>query len=246
MHSFSLFLSLKRHIWHTCTPTPLTLQTHMHALSLLHLHLSLNHRGHWGTTDNFTTRFLHFFLSPLPSGTWKTPGLSIPWCCLSTPSSACLVFFPLSPYLALCFGQTWWMGDKSIPLQFASVYDGQVFMWSDYLPDLGTDFLVGNMVFVWDAWYLTVAPHFHDSYSSLHLCCEGTWFPSEQENGCDKGAHQLYLERNTPVVPNWFQPCQCCRWNILGLSEIIIILIIVCSFLCHFSFGTQGPLHETR
>ena len=27
-----------------------------------------------------------------------------------------------------------------------------------------------------------------------------------------KGAHQSYLgtERNTPVIPNWFQPCQCC------------------------------------
>ena len=25
-----------------------------------------------------------------------------------------------------------------------------------------------------------------------------------------------------------------------------IILIIMCSFLCHFSFGAQGPLHETN
>ena len=36
-----------------------------------------------------------------------------------------------------------------IPLQFASLYnDQEVFMWSDYLLDLGTDFLVGNMVLV--------------------------------------------------------------------------------------------------
>ena len=28
-----------------------------------------------------------------------------------------------------------------IPLQFASLYDGQVFVWSDCLLDLGTDFL---------------------------------------------------------------------------------------------------------
>ena len=28
----------------------------------LHLHLSLNHGGHWGTTDDFTTSFLHFSL----------------------------------------------------------------------------------------------------------------------------------------------------------------------------------------
>ena len=36
-----------------------------------------------------------------------------------------------------------------MPLQSASLYDGQeVFVWSDCLLDLGTDFLVGNMVFV--------------------------------------------------------------------------------------------------
>ena len=29
----------------------------------------------------------------------------------------------------------------------------------------------------------------------------------KKEDGCDKGAHQSYLgtERNTPVIPNWFQ-----------------------------------------
>ena len=37
----------------------------------------------------------------------------------------------------------------TIPLQFASFYDRQeIFMWSNCLLDLGTDFLVGNMVFV--------------------------------------------------------------------------------------------------
>ena len=37
----------------------------------------------------------------------------------------------------------------TLPMQFASLYDGQeVFVWSDSLLDLGTDFLVGNMVFV--------------------------------------------------------------------------------------------------
>ena len=40
----------------------------------------------------------------------------------------------------------------TIPLQFVSLYDGQeVFVWSSYLLDLGTDFLVGDMVFVGDA-----------------------------------------------------------------------------------------------
>ena len=58
----------------------------------------------------------------------------------------------------------------TIPLQFATLYGGQeVSLWSDCLLDLGMDFLVGNMVFVW---YLAVAPHFHGLYSSLELCYE--------------------------------------------------------------------------
>ena len=41
------------------------------------------------------------------------------------------------------------MGDMSIPLQIASLYDNQeVFVRSDCLLDLGMDFLVGNMLFV--------------------------------------------------------------------------------------------------
>ena len=40
--------------------------------------------------------FSIFPCSQLPSGTWRTPGLSIPWCCLPTSSSVCFVFFPLS------------------------------------------------------------------------------------------------------------------------------------------------------
>ena len=38
------------------------------------------------------------------------------------------------------------------------------------------------------------------------------WFTCIQEDGCDKRAHQSYLgtRRNTPVIPNWFQPSQCC------------------------------------
>ena len=77
--------------------------------------------------------------------------------------------------------------------------------------DLGTDLLVGNMVFAWDAKYLAVASHFHGFYSSLQFCCDGPRFTSIQENGCYKGGHQSYFEteRNVSVIPNWFQPCQC-------------------------------------
>ena len=44
-----------------------------------------------------------FPCSPLPSGTCRTPGLSIPWCCFPTSFSVCLVFFPLSMCLARWF-----------------------------------------------------------------------------------------------------------------------------------------------
>ena len=53
-----------------CLPPP----THFHH----HPHQSLNRQGRWGTTDDFATRFLHIPCSPLPSGTCRTPGLSIP------------------------------------------------------------------------------------------------------------------------------------------------------------------------
>ena len=41
---------------------------------------------------------------PLPSGTWRIPGLSIPRRCLPIPSSVCLVFFLLS----LCLARWFW------------------------------------------------------------------------------------------------------------------------------------------
>ena len=50
------------------------------------------------------------------------------------------------------FGQTWWTGDMSIPLQFVSLYNGQVFVWSDCLLDLGTNFLIANTFFFFFLW----------------------------------------------------------------------------------------------
>ena len=49
--------------------------------------------------------FSIFPCSPLPSGTYQTPGLSIPWCCLPTSPSVCLFFFPLS----LCLARRFWL-----------------------------------------------------------------------------------------------------------------------------------------
>ena len=48
--------------------------------------------------------FSIFPCSPLPSGTCRTPGLSIPGCCLPTSFFVRLVFFPLS----LCLARWFW------------------------------------------------------------------------------------------------------------------------------------------
>ena len=48
--------------------------------------------------------FSIFLCSSLSSGTWRTPSVSIPWCCLPTSSSVCLVFFPVS----LCLARRFW------------------------------------------------------------------------------------------------------------------------------------------
>ena len=37
----------------------------------------------------------------------------------------------------------------TLPLQFESLYDGQeLFVWSDCLLDVGTNFIVGDVIFV--------------------------------------------------------------------------------------------------
>ena len=48
--------------------------------------------------------FSIFRCSPLPYETWRTQGMSIPWCCLLTSFSVGLVFFPLP----LCLARWFW------------------------------------------------------------------------------------------------------------------------------------------
>ena len=50
--------------------------------------------------------FSIFPCSPLPSGTWRTPGLSIPSCCLPNSSSSALSSSPFHCALQDGFGQT--------------------------------------------------------------------------------------------------------------------------------------------
>ena len=84
-----------------------------------------------------------------PSGTWWTPGLPCPFSdvfpllLLSALSSS-----PFHCALQDGFGQTWWMGDMSIPLQFMSLYDSQVvYVWFDCPLDLGrTSWISSSLV----------------------------------------------------------------------------------------------------
>ena len=119
-------------------------------LTLHHHHrLSLNLEGRWGTTDEFATSFLHFSL--FCTAIWdlanSRPVHSL---MLSSHLFFCLpcLLPPFHRALQDGFGQTWWTGNMTIPLKFASLYNGQeVSMWANCLLDLGTDFLVGNLSF---------------------------------------------------------------------------------------------------
>ena len=74
----------------------------------LHLHLSLAvTRGVGAPQMTSQTVSSIFLCSPLPSWTWLIPGLAIPWRCLPTSSSVCLVFFPFQWALQNGLGQTW-------------------------------------------------------------------------------------------------------------------------------------------
>ena len=61
---------------------------------------------------------------PLPTGTWRTQGLSSPWCCLPTSSCVSLVFFPLSLYIARWFWPHLMSGlfRSSHVLQYGEIY----------------------------------------------------------------------------------------------------------------------------
>ena len=152
---------------------PLWMRSSHFLFILCLLHLTFNCGGHWGTTDDFTTSLLHFslFSTALSDFMYSRHVHSL---MLSSHLFFCLSCL-LSPFAVPCKMVLARADEREpIPLQFVSLYDVQkVFLWSDCLLDLGTDFLIGSMVLVQEALYLAVAPHFHGLYSSLELCCEG-------------------------------------------------------------------------
>ena len=98
-------------------------------LHYYHHHQSLKHEGRWGTTDDFATSFLHFSL--FSTALWDLPNSRpVHSLILSSHLFLCLPCL-LPPFTVPCkmvlarpddgFGQTWWTGHMTIPLQFASL-----------------------------------------------------------------------------------------------------------------------------
>ena len=106
-----------------------------------HHHLSLNCKGHLGTTGDFASSFLHFSL--FSTAFWDLVNCRpVHSMMLSSHVFLCLPCL-LPPFTVPC------KMVLTILLQFVSPYDGQeAFVWSDCLLNLCTDILIGNMVFV--------------------------------------------------------------------------------------------------
>ena len=104
-----------------------------------HHHQSLNLKGRWGTKDDFATSFFPF--SPVlhcPLGLAELQAYPFPDVVFPPFHLAALSSSPFHCALQDGFGQTWWTGNMTKPLQFASFYDHQVSVWSNCLLDLGT------------------------------------------------------------------------------------------------------------
>ena len=177
----------------------------------------LNHEGCWGTTDDFTINFLHFSL--FSTALWDLVN--------SRPVHSLTLFSHLIsclPCLLPPFTVPWKKVLARPDEQETCPYDCGLRLFTmvrrSSCGPLACWILARTSSFVTWSLYekrsiLRQPPHFHFSYSSLQLCRESIRFKSRQEDGCDKVAHQSYIgtERNTPVVPSWFQFCQCCcRW----------------------------------
>ena len=178
---------------------------------LLYLHLSLNREGRWGTTDDFTTIprppsnpvFLCF---PAPSWTWRTPGLSIPWCCLPISSSVCLAFFP--PLTVPCKMFLTWPDERQTWPYHCSLRLFTMVKRSSCGPIASWILARPSSLETWSSYKIRSILRYHlismaFFFFFLQLCCEGLWF-SIQEDGCNKGTHQSYLETegNALVIPN--------------------------------------------
>ena len=210
--------TLKQTNKHKHTHTNTHTHTHRHRHHHHH-HLFLNCEGHWGTTDDFATSFLHFslFSSPLGLGELQAcpfPDIVVP----PLPLSA----LPSSPFhcaLQDGFGQTWWTGNMTIPLQFASFYDPQeIFMWFNCLLDLGT---VPGCIKILKFYFL-----FYAELIAANFCVP----------------RQMYLLCPPPPPAPLLFCCCCCFWLIFQCNFSVFVYVIVMHVKmprCNFSDETK-------
>ena len=84
----------------SCTVTLISNQVYAKSNPVRHLHLSLNHKGHWGTTNDFLNSFLHF--SRFSTAFWGLPNFRpVHSLILSSHLFFCLPCF-LSPFTVPC------------------------------------------------------------------------------------------------------------------------------------------------
>ena len=186
---------------------------------LLHLHLSLNCRGHWDSTDDFTTSFLHFslFSTALLDLANSRPGSSLMW------SSHFFVLSALSSssfHCALpdCFGQIWWMGDMS--MDTTSVCISQFTMVKRSLCDLIACLIIE--CYAYESYRLLLHYiHFQpvvDSVILMVIIQQSTsvckWFvlTSDQSNHFKRAPLAQLLSSS------WEQPPQCFSWPLLTVA----------------------------
>ena len=99
---------------------------------------SLNPRGSLEHQRWFHNQFPPFFpVLHCPLGLGELQACPFPDVVFPPLSLSALSSSPFHCALQDGFGQTWWTGNMTIPLQFASFYDRQeIFMWSNCLLDL--------------------------------------------------------------------------------------------------------------
>ena len=199
---------IKCFIFHTQKDREIQYISHHH-----HHHQSLNREGRWGTTDDFAISFLHFSL--FSTALWDLPNSRpVHSLMLSSHLFLCLPCFLLPftvpckmvlarpderetwPYhCSLCFFMIvkrsscspiacWILAWTSLLVTW-SLYEMCSILWK-HIISLFFVFFFGALL-----WGSMIHKH------------TGRWMWQGSVSVC------LGAERNTPVIPNWFQPRQC-------------------------------------
>ena len=122
-------------------------------MTFLHVHLCLNREGRCGTIDDFVTSFLH--ISLFLTAVWDSVNPRTVYSLMLFSHLFFCLPFPFSPFSVPCKMVLARPDDReTCPYHFILFL---LTTWSrglravDFLLDFGTDFLIDNMVLVWNA-----------------------------------------------------------------------------------------------